>query len=403
METYLRDLMAQQQRSGKQVHALVHASIRALLSTQSVLAHGEQCLTVTRAGILGVMLFTPISPGFGLQLRRLIRQFRPAVLHLHVPNVSAFWVLMLPCAKRLPVVLHWHADVPRSQHSLGLRLFQAAYSLLERALLRRAQAIICTSAAYRDSSPSLRPFLAKCHVVPLGLDPPTRATRHPETGTATKAPNGAQQARMPATLEGLANPEAAKATPDGPLAPLKVLYVGRLSYYKGLQVLLAAISLSRHAQLRLVGSGDELEALQRSARKLGLQHRVVFVGHVTPAALHAEYEHCDCVCLASIERTEAFGLVLAEAMYHGKACVAADVPGSGMSWVVQHEQTGLLVPPGEAPALARAFDALAGSRDKLGLYGRAGRERFLSHLHIAQSESGVATVYAALVTAATSG
>src|SRR5690606_12272502 len=90
------------------------------------------------------------------------------------------------------------------------------------------------------------------------------------------------------------------------------------------------------------------------------------------ADLEATYQACDLVCLPSIDRAEAFGLVLLEAMRAARPVVASRVPGSGMSEVVVDGETGLQVPPDSPQALAQAILRLAGDpalRQRLGQAG----------------------------------
>ena len=68
---------------------------------------------------------------------------------------------------------------------------------------------------------------------------------------------------------------------------------------------------------------------------MGLNDRVRFLGSVSESKIRSLFSTCDCLCLPSIERTEAFGLVLLEAMAFGKPVVASDIPGSGVGWVVK--------------------------------------------------------------------
>ena len=96
---------------GVKSSALAHQSRVSLHSSEESLPAGGHSLLITRAATWGRLLFTPISPGFPLLLHRLIKRDQPEVLHLHLPNPSAFWALALPSARRLPWVIHWHSDV----------------------------------------------------------------------------------------------------------------------------------------------------------------------------------------------------------------------------------------------------------------------------------------------------
>src|SRR5207253_10753651 len=128
-------------------------------------------------------------------------------------NVSPFWLLLLPSARRRSWVVHWHSDVEPSRFKLSLRLGYPHYRILERALLEGADSILVTSRQYLDASKPLQPWLHKCHVVPLGVDP----SRLPDVPAAQAA--------------GLWKCEGA----------LRILAVGRLSYYKGFETIIHAV------------------------------------------------------------------------------------------------------------------------------------------------------------------
>ena len=366
METYLRDLMAELSRRGIGNAALVHQSGISLTTSRELYAAGEQGLEVTRVAVWARLLFTPISPGFPWRLSRLISEQRPDILHLHLPNVSAFWVLFLPGARRIPWVIQWQSDVLASRHSLGLRLFYRLYRPFERRLLKRCKAVIASSPTYLESSVPLQDFRKKCVVVPLGLDPSFIAQPTP-----------------------LPSP--------GDDSVLRVLAIGRFTYYKGFEYLLRAAAEAEWVEVHLVGDGELRRPLERLARELGIADRVTFHGHLSSEALSAQYAACDCVCLPSIERTEAFGLVLLEAMYFGKATVISEVPGSGMGWIVDHGVTGLKVPPADSGALAAAFRQLQTDRATLARFGENGRTRFNQQFHICKPAAGVIDIYSRLL------
>ncbi len=57
-----------------------------------------------------------------MAVRKTIRRFKPDLLHLHVPNPAVFSALLIPEARKLPWVVHWHADIPLDTRKRSLRL-----------------------------------------------------------------------------------------------------------------------------------------------------------------------------------------------------------------------------------------------------------------------------------------
>ena len=175
--------------------------------------------------------------------------------------------------------------------------------------------------------------------------------------------------------------------------PLKVLAVGRLTYYKGFRYLIEAAARAPNIYINLVGDGDQAKELKALAASLKVQDRVIFHGILSDGELARQMTNADCICLPSIERTEAFGLVLLEAMYFGKATVVSDVTGSGMGWVIDDGVTGLKVKPADADALAAAFERLAANRADLARMGERGKEKFADQFEINHAIEGLLELY----------
>jgi rhamnosyl/mannosyltransferase len=178
---------------------------------------------------------------------------------------------------------------------------------------------------------------------------------------------------------------------------LHVLYVGRLTYYKGVRYLIEAAARVKDLRLDLVGDGDQAEELKALTATLGLEDRVTFHGSLPDHELASFMCECDCLCLPSIERTEAFGLVLLEAMFFGKAVVIADVSGSGMGWIVDNGVTGVKVKPRDAAALTDAFFQLEEQQTQLQAMGVRGKEKFEKMLEIQQAASGIWDIYQLMI------
>lgn len=170
-------------------------------------------------------------------------------------------------------------------------------------------------------------------------------------------------------------------------------YVGRLVLYKGLGVLIEALSgLPENCQLRLLGSGPDEAELRRIAAEHGVADRVVFAGAVSSSEVPREISEMDVVTLPSLSRPnwkEQFGRVLIEAM-------ACEVPVIGSdSGEIPHVigDAGLVTPEGDVEALRAALLSLAtqpGLRETL---GRKGRERVLAHYTQEQVARMIVGVY----------
>jgi glycosyltransferase involved in cell wall biosynthesis len=302
-------------------------------------------------------------------LRWALREAREAdVVHLHVPNMlAALGGLLL--GRRPRLVIHWHSDV------VGKGLLGRVLQPLEAALLRRADGIICTSKAYAEASAPLRSFTEKISVVPIGVADPN----------AIAIPTG-RVAGLPPELE---NRLAGRQL---------VLAVGRLVPYKGFQVLVdAASQLPPNAVVLIVGTGPLRDELQARIDLAGVGDRVVLTGRLGDAPLRALFERASLFCLPSVERSEAFGVVLVEAMAHGLPVIATQIPGSGVPWVNAHNVSGLNVPVGDSRALAEACSKVLNSADLRARLSVGARERFLNEFTERAATDRMLAVYRSLL------
>ncbi len=277
-------------------------------------------VNVTRLGRLAEIC----STSFCLQLPARLRRLRPDIVHIHLPNPWAEWCYFAAgCPGRL--VVSFHSDIIRQK-----MLLQLHAPLHRRFLAKAARTIVATPRHIAFS-----PFLAalppeRCTVIPYGIDV---AQYQATDGITKRAAELRQQLGTPL-----------------------ILFVGHLVYYKGVDVLLAALR-DTNVHVAIVGRGPLEQQLRARAEALGVAARTHFLGEVDERELIALYHACDVFCLPSTQRSEAFGIVQLEAFACGKPVVSTNLP-SGVPWVNQHEQTGLIVEPGDAPALAAALTRL---------------------------------------------
>lgn len=249
------------------------------------------------------------------------------VVHLHYPF---FGTAELLAARRVlggpRLVLQYQMDVVGVYWKA--RLFEWHRRALLPLILHAADAIVVTSNDYAASSflaPRLPALQRQLTVIPAGVD------------FGTFSPNGDRLAAR--RRVGLAN------------APT-IFFLARLDrahYFKGLHLLIDAVARLPEARLVVGGDGEWREEYEARARaRLG--DRAQFVGDVPDEALAAFYRAADVFALPSVDRTEAFGLVLLEALACGTPVVASRLPG--VRTLVDEGRTGYLVDPGNIDELA---------------------------------------------------
>ena len=354
MEVYLADLVKAQRDMGLEVSALVHGN--PLKQDPSWL---------WRVPVQAQLVYAPIALGYRRALRRSIAKYRPEILHLHMPNNSVFWALTMGVARDIPWVVHWHSDVVVSDQKRIVALAYKLYRPFEQAVLARARQVVVTSPPYLEASVPLMNWRSKCKVVPLGLQPPSF-----------------DQGSIDITVWG---PQ-----------PLKLLSIGRLAHYKGFETLIAAAFAESSTQLLIAGDGElrsELQSQINQHQATGAPGSVRLLGQVSDDVKHALLASCNLFCLASKERTEAFGMVLLEAMAHGKPCLASKLSGSGMGWLVEQSGSGITCPPGDVQAWRNAMKWMEQHPEERAAMGLAGRQVFLQQFTISESAKALQGVY----------
>jgi glycosyltransferase involved in cell wall biosynthesis len=248
--------------------------------------------------------------------------------------------LLVPQARRLRLVVLVHMPLGgRSPHD-----HMADVRLRERTVLSSAAAVITTSAWSRGRLMELYQLPAdRVHVAEPGVDPAELAA-----GTAG----------------GQALLSVAAVVPD-----------------KGYDVLLAGLAMTTDLSWHCVcvGSQDHdpafVDALHRSALEYGLADRVSFPGPATGVDLDRAYHAADVMVLAS--RAETYGMVVTEALARGLPVIATDVGGvaEALGYATGGVRPGLLIPPDDPSALARALRSWLGDAELRARLRRAARER----------------------------
>lgn len=296
---------------------------------------------VLRSGRAFAYASTPVAFGIASAIRAEARSADPPDLfNLHFPYPWGETVFMA-VDPGTPMVVTYHSDIVR-QKALG-----TLYGPLMHRLMRRADLVIATSPNMVRHSEVLSPVAEKCRVVPFGLDP-------------------TQYEGTPEVLARAAELHAGHTRPI-------ILFVGRLIYYKGADILVSAMA-DVDADLVIIGKGPLETSLREAAASMGIADRVTFLQPVSEADLVAWYHAADVFCLPSVARSEAFGLVQMEAHASGTPVVSTDLT-TGVPFVNQDGVSGIVVAPGDAAALARALQTLASDEELRRRMGEAARDR----------------------------
>lgn len=294
----------------------------------------------------------PVVPGWLAWIGRL----QPDVIHAHMPNPTGE-LAILGSRTDAAIVATYHADIVRRGP------VPAAYERFARRFLSRAQRVHVSSPRLAETTPALRPHLDKLTVVPFGIDPEAWSKRPPEADEIRARFGG------------------------GPM----VVLLGRLVHYKGTDVLIEAMR-GIDATLLVVGDGPMRAGAEAQVDRLGLRDRVHLVGAVADDERRAYLHAADVFVLPSTSRGESYGIVQVQAMAAGLPSISTEI-GTGTSWVNRHGETGLVVPPRDPVALARAIEELLADDERRLAMGAAARDRVREHLSRDAMVAGLRDLY----------
>ncbi len=255
---------------------------------------------------------TPLPAGLPAALWR----SRAKLIHAHYPwppGELASWL----ARRGRPLVVTVHCEIVR------YRTFARLLAPLYRQIFSAAQRILVSSVAMAGSE-VLVGHGDRVRVVPFGVDLNRFCPSH--------------SAEDP--LPEVAHP--------------RIIYVGRLRYYKGLTVLAAALARLPQARLVVVGDGPERPAFETALREHHCRERAHLLGEVEEDRLLQLLQTADAAVLPSTSGAEAFGLAIAEAQACGLPAVTTDV-GTGTAQTVADGVSGRVIPPNSAAALAEAL------------------------------------------------
>ena len=295
-------------------------------------------IEITRVGFKRKIASQALSFKYFFELKNLIRDFNPDIIHIHLPNplISIYLLMINPKCK---VTLHWHSDIVKQKKLKFL------YAPFEREILKRSDRIVATSHIYAEKSDSLKKYLHKVFIIPNIIE-----------DNFLDSINDNQKLKIDEIKKKYKNKKI-------------IFFIGVHREYKGLQYLIeAAQYLSDDYLLIIAGKGPLTAKLLQKTQDLNL-HNVRFIDRISDEEKKIYLWASDIYAFPSITKNEAFGIALAEALYCGLPAVTFTIEGSGVNFVNKDGLTGIEVHQVDPIIYAQALKNVSKAR-----YGSAARK-----------------------------
>ncbi|MDN5305288.1 MAG: hypothetical protein PWP46_2175 [Fusobacteriaceae bacterium] len=265
---------------------------------------------INRIGYIKKIASQAISFNYFFILKKIIKEFNPDIIYIHLPNPLITLYLLGCNLKNKKLILHWHSDI------IDQKFLKKLYIPIQNMIIKRADLIFVTSPDYKKESEDLKKYLNKIRVIP----------------------NIVNEEKLKLNSENLKNIKIIKEKYKNK----KILFfLGRHVPYKGLEYLIeAADFISDKAIILIGGQGPLTEKLKERSKD---KKNIDFLGRLSNEEVKEYLYSAYLFLFPSITKNEAFGVALAEALYCGVPAVGFEIKGSGVNWVNKDGYTGYMV------------------------------------------------------------
>ena len=263
-----------------------------------------------------------VSFSYFFRLKKIIKAIVPNVINIHCPNPFVYPLVMTLCPKDCKIVMLWHADI------LAKGLMYRLIKPIESMALKRTDKIYATSPLYVHPSSPIYKYKDKVEILPNGIIEKNLKLRDGDNEKISEIKKRYGNRKL-------------------------VLFVGRHIPYKGIDYLIKSEKyIKSDCRILIAGRGPQTNYL----KSLVHTDRIQFLGKISNDDLRCYYYAADVFGFASINKAEAFGVALIEAMYCYCVPVTFNIEGSGVNWVSLKGRTGVEVELYDIKSYAKAID-----------------------------------------------
>jgi len=288
-----------------------------------------------------------------------ISLFKYEIVHMHYPffgGCLAILVNKFLRRKKIKFIFHYHMDLVG--RGFKRKIFQIYEQIYLRKFLHLSDKIVVSSQDYLEVSKIASYYKKhpeKFAIVPNGVDVET--FRPAKKNHYLLEKYGLKEKKV-------------------------LLFVGALDsahYFKGVNYLISAFKeLKRDdCKLIIVGEGNLRQIYEELVESFNLSDRVIFTGYVPDEDLVRHYNLSDILILPSVDASEAFGMVLVEAMACAKPVIASRLPG--VRSLVDSRLNGLSFNPKDIPMMVARINELLDDPELCFEFGQNGREKVETH------------------------
>lgn len=320
-------------------------------------------IKIWRAASFGIFFSMPLSLDFFKLFKNLFKKADLIDLHHPFPLADLAIFLFKP---KTNLIIHYHSDIIKQKIFAFLLKPFIFYSL------KKAKKIVVSNPNLIKNSPYLKKFQNKCQVIPFGVD----------LEKFKKTP--IQELEIQKIKEKYGN---------------FVLFVGRLIYYKGVEYLIKAMKDVK-ANLVIIGQGPRENMLKAISQKLTafwvksekLKVKTFFIPKLNEKDLINFFHACQLFVLPSVFKSEAFGIVLIEAMICGKPIISTELR-TGTSWVNQNNKTGFVVKPKNSQELFLTIQKIITDKKLTKIMGKNAFERAIEVFNLDKMLKSTKKIY----------